>query len=67
MQSFFASDLLKRMIVNIPVGWQAGGNEDAMDHNLLTCAEATAYLRLPPRTVGRPLKADRLPGVKVGC
>ena len=67
MQSFFASDLLKRMIVNIPVGWQAGGDEDAMDHNLLTCEEAAAYLRLHPRTVGRLLKAGHLPGVKVGC
>ncbi len=37
-----------------------------MDHPLLTCEEAGAYLRLHPRTVGRLLKAGKLPGVKVG-
>ena len=37
-----------------------------MDHELLTCEEAAAYLRLHPRTVGRLLKAGHLPGVKVG-
>lgn len=37
-----------------------------MEHELLTCEEAATYLRVHPRTVGRLLKAGRLPGVKVG-
>ena len=37
-----------------------------MDHELLTCEEAAAYLRLHPRTVGRLLTQRALPGVKVG-
>ena len=36
------------------------------EHPLMTCEEAGAYLRLHPRTVGRLLKAGKLPGVKVG-
>ena len=37
-----------------------------MEHELLTCEEAAAYLRVHQRTVGRLLTAGRLPGVKVG-
>ena len=37
-----------------------------MEHELLTCEEAAAYLRVHPRTVTRLLTAGRLPGVKVG-
>ena len=36
------------------------------DHELLTCEEAAAYLRLAPQTVYRLLRAGALPGVKVG-
>ena len=35
-------------------------------HELMTCAEAAAYLRLHERTIGRLLKQGALPGVKVG-
>ena len=35
-------------------------------HELMTCAEAAAYLRLHERTIGRLLKQGVLPGVKVG-
>ena len=35
-------------------------------HELLTCEEAAAHLRLHVRTVGRLLTQGTLPGVKVG-
>lgn len=35
-------------------------------HELLTCAEAAAYLRVHERTVARLLTRGALPGVKVG-
>ena len=37
-----------------------------MEHELLTCEEAAAYLRVHPRTVTRLLTAGKLPGVKIG-
>ena len=36
------------------------------EHDLMTCEEAAAYLRLHTRTVGRLLAQGKLPGVKVG-
>ena len=37
-----------------------------LQHDLLTCEEAAAHLRLHVRTVGRLLNQGKLPGVKVG-
>ncbi len=36
------------------------------NHELLTCEEAAAYLRVAPQTLYRLLRSAVLPGVKVG-